>query len=141
MITFEADGVVESLSDLREMSFSDGHNGCSRELVLVDGQTANYPIRIHVTYWNDKCADLENVQEGDAVRIRASIRSTKKSGTSRDGKPYEFWNTRLNGIKCENLTPPQTEPPPYDEADLTGGIEYKGTDGTATEDSFEEIPF
>ena len=88
-------------------------------------------------------ADLEGVQEGDCVRIRGAIKSTLKSGTSRDGKPYEFWNTRLNGIKCENLTPPPTEQPPYDEADLTGGVEVKRPlDASATEsDLDEEIPF
>lgn len=132
MITVEAEGVVESITDVREMSFSDGHTGQSQELVLVDGMTANWPIRLHVTFWNDKCADLTDIQEGDAVHITASVKSTLKKGTSSAGKPYEFWNTRLSGIACENLTPPAKEQP-YDEADLTGGVEWNGTDGTSTE--------
>ena len=153
MATVEIEGVVETLSELRETKYKDGKHGHVREVLVVDGMTANFPKRYFVPFWNDRVTELGGIQVGDAVRIAADVKSVHKQGTSRDGKPYDFWEAKLSGFRCENLTPPAGEQPvPQDEADPfdeSGAVEWHGKDGPSTEadrkaeteTDEEEVPF
>lgn len=107
MITFDIEGLVESIGASIEHQFADGVRE-SRELVVREGtvrEDGKYPpAMLHVTFWGERVAELDNLIPNDPVRVRVSGKSVRKEGKDKaTGRPFTYWQTRLSGLECTGL--------------------------------------
>jgi hypothetical protein len=107
---YDYTGIVYKVMPVQ--TFSSGFT--KRDLVLTDDDGANsrYPARIPFTFKKDNCAMLDNVREGQRVKVRFAIDG--REWTNPQGQTKFF--TDLTGFKIEPAdgaeAPSMPEPPP-----------------------------
>lgn len=121
---YEYTGVVEKILDVQE--FASGFK--KRDLVLTDdiGQEGRWPNHIAFTFKKDNVSALDNVRQGQRVKVRFAIDG--REWTNPQGQTKYF--TDLTALKLESAdaaageTPPPVEPDEALSAAVEGIDEY-----------------
>jgi len=106
--TFEIQGLIHSIGETTEY----GNNGFTkREFVLKltgDDENSAYPNHIALELIKDKCALMDNYQEGDELKVFFNLSGRLWSG---GGKPEKCF-TSLQAWKIEAVESSSTETQP-----------------------------
>ncbi len=123
----EVQGKIKLVGDIQEItdSFS------KRELVITTME--QYPQTLCVEFVQDKMSLLDNVQEGQDVKIGINLRG--REWKNPEGKIKYF--TSLQGWRIENL---QTEIPDDDQPELDSLSPFEPADDVNKED-LDDLPF
>tara|TARA_B100000029_G_scaffold43604_1_gene40388 strand:- start:5157 stop:5531 length:375 start_codon:yes stop_codon:yes gene_type:complete len=123
----EVQGKIKLVGDIQEItdSFS------KRELVITTME--QYPQTLCVEFVQDKMSLLDNVQEGQDVKIGINLRG--REWKNPEGKIKYF--TSLQGWRIENL---QTEIPDSDQPELDSLSPFEPADDVNKED-LDDLPF
>ena len=123
----EVQGKIKLVGDIQEItdSFS------KRELVITTME--QYPQTLCVEFVQDKMSLLDNVQEGQDVKIGINLRG--REWKNPEGKIKYF--TSLQGWRIENL---QTEIPDNDQPELDSLSPFEPADDVNKED-LDDLPF
>ena len=69
----------------------EGPNGkWSKQTLVVEKEGSKFEEKLAIQFWNDKCDQLENFNDGDIVEVWFGISSKEYNGK---------WFTNLNGFK------------------------------------------
>ena len=123
----EVQGKIKLVGDIQEItdSFS------KRELVITTME--QYPQTLCVEFVQDKMSLLDNVQEGQDVKIGINLRG--REWKNPEGKIKYF--TSLQGWRIENL---QKEIPDDDQPELDSLSPFEPADDVNKED-LDDLPF
>lgn len=136
MITFEAQGRIDTLTAQVDVKFGDGSTP-KREMTISCDGGHKYPTILCIPIWGDKCADLARLKPGDVVEVRASVKCKRKQSAT--GNLY--WQTILAGVRCRKLYDDGTtkaEPEHVIRADMN---EIPSIAGNVLPPVEEEVPF
>ena len=123
----EVQGKIKLVGDIQEItdSFS------KRELVIVTQE--QYPQTLCVEFVQDKMSLLDDIQEGQEVKIGINLRG--REWKNPEGKIKYF--TSLQGWRIENL---QNEVPDNDQPGLDSLSPFEPADDVNKED-LDDLPF
>ena len=124
---YEYTGVVEKVLEMQE--FASGFK--KRDLVLTDdiGQESRWPNHIAFTFKKDNVSALENVRQGQRVKVRFAIDG--REWTNPQGQVKYF--TDLTALKLEPVdgeASAEVPPPAEPAASLAAGM-----------DELDDMPF
>lgn len=106
--TFEIQGVIHSIGETTEY----GNNGFTkREFVIKltgDEENSAYPNHVALELIKDKCALMDNYQQGDELKVSFNLSGRLWSGS---GKPEKcFTSLQAWKIEAEGGAPAETQP-------------------------------
>ncbi len=120
----EVSGHVYKILDTRE--FDSGFR--KRELILTTEE--QYPQTLDIEFVQERISLLNDVKEGDSVRISINLRG--REWTAPDGK-VRYFNT-IQGWRIESLDAPKAAAAPPEPAD-------ENVDLTREEGEEDDLPF
>lgn len=115
----EFSGTVKKISDTESVG---SNNFRKRDVVITDNSNEKYPQHIQFQFTQDKCALLDNVKEGDTVKVQFNLQG--RLWTSPQGEE-KYFNT-LSGWKIEvaSAAPKPSHPAPSYEQQVAPGTKY-----------------
>lgn len=124
----ELQGTVKKLSEIQ--TFASGFQ--KREMVILTQE--QYPQPINIEFLQDKISLLDNVAEGDEVKVGINIRG--REWTSPQGE-VKYFNS-ITGWRIEKVTGPNFNEPTQAQP-AAGGT--AATETNVFEDEEDDLPF
>ena len=98
----------------------EGRNGRWEKKEFIIETDDQFPKKICISVWNDKLAMLENIAEGDVIKVSVNIESREYN--SRWYTDIRAW--RIERDADEGSLPPPEDLPPPDVESIEGDLPF-----------------
>ena len=118
----EVQGIIHLIGETEEF----GNNGFTKRIIVIETQD-QYPQKLPIDFVKDNTKLLDNLQEGQEVKISINLR-----GNEHNGKYY----VNIQGWKIESISGQQSEVDKYESANENSHIPDNNDDSDG-----EPLPF
>lgn len=109
------------LVKLLEMQTGEGRNGPWKKREFVIETPGQYPKNVCITTWGDKTSELENLNEGDELKVSVDIES--REWNDRWFTDVKAWRIEKESTQGGGAPPAADQPPLPDEEPFDAGDE------------------